>query len=103
VPPADSKSSKYHTTNRKLPPPEEELIMLQALLADRFRLAIHEENKEGPVYALVVGSQGPKLSTDLDKEAFPVVTFVQSKPGQPDLVGRQRVDAAPCSAPVAGT
>lgn len=77
--------------------------MLQALLADRFRLAIHEENKEGPVYALVVGSQGPKLSTDLDKEAFPVVTFVQSKPGQPDLVGRQRVDAAPCSAPVAGT
>src|SRR5229473_2606080 len=37
-------------------------LMLQALLADRFRLAIHHETKELPVYALVVAKDGPKLT-----------------------------------------
>jgi uncharacterized protein (TIGR03435 family) len=35
--------------------------MLQSLLADRFKLAIHRENKEQPVYALVVGKNGQRL------------------------------------------
>jgi uncharacterized protein (TIGR03435 family) len=35
--------------------------MLQALLAERFKLAIHHEKKEQPVYALVVGKNGAKL------------------------------------------
>lgn len=37
--------------------------MFQALLADRFRLKLHREMKEFSVYALVVGENGPKLST----------------------------------------
>jgi uncharacterized protein (TIGR03435 family) len=36
--------------------------MMQTLLADRFQLRIHREMKEMPVYALVVGKNGPKLS-----------------------------------------
>jgi len=35
--------------------------MLQSLLIERFKLAIHRENKEEPVYALVVGKNGQKL------------------------------------------
>lgn len=35
--------------------------MLQTLLADRFKLKVHRETKEMPVYALVVGKNGPKL------------------------------------------
>lgn len=35
--------------------------MLQALLADRFKLKVHREMKEIPVYALVVGKDGPKF------------------------------------------
>ncbi len=35
--------------------------MLQSLLADRFRLAIHRETKELPVYALLVGKNGIRL------------------------------------------
>jgi len=35
--------------------------MLQALLADRFKLAVRRESKEHAVYALVVGKNGPKL------------------------------------------
>jgi uncharacterized protein (TIGR03435 family) len=35
--------------------------MLQALLEDRFKLKIHRENKEVPVYALVVANGGAKI------------------------------------------
>jgi uncharacterized protein (TIGR03435 family) len=35
--------------------------MLQALLADRFKLVTHTETRELPIYALVVGKGGPKL------------------------------------------
>ena len=35
--------------------------MMQALLADRFKLAIHRETKELPVYSLVVAKNGPKM------------------------------------------
>jgi uncharacterized protein (TIGR03435 family) len=35
--------------------------MLQTLLTERFRLKFHRETKEMPVYALVVGKNGPKL------------------------------------------
>jgi uncharacterized protein (TIGR03435 family) len=36
--------------------------MVQALLAERFKLKLHRETKEIPVYALVVGKDGPKLA-----------------------------------------
>lgn len=39
----------------------ERRLMLQALLADRFRLAAHRETKQGTVYALVVAKNGPKF------------------------------------------
>src|SRR6266567_5912341 len=35
--------------------------MLQTLLADRFKLAVHRETKELDVYSLAVGKNGPKL------------------------------------------
>jgi uncharacterized protein (TIGR03435 family) len=35
--------------------------MMQALLADRFKLAIHHESRMLPAFALVVGKNGPKL------------------------------------------
>lgn len=44
--------------------------MLQALLADRVKLAIHRETKELPIYALVIAKNGPKL-----KEAKPGDTY----------------------------
>jgi uncharacterized protein (TIGR03435 family) len=36
--------------------------MLQTLLADRFQLKVHIEKRPMPVYSLVVGKGGPKLS-----------------------------------------
>jgi len=44
--------------------------MLQKLLADRFKLEVHREMQERPVYALVVGKNGPKV-----KESAPDATY----------------------------
>ena len=35
--------------------------MLQALLADRFKLVIKRDKKEQPIYALLLGKNGPKM------------------------------------------
>ena len=46
------------------PPREEVLLMIQALLADRFKLVLHRETRQLPVYALVMrqpGKMGPQL------------------------------------------
>lgn len=37
-------------------------LMMQALLADRFSLALHRDTRELPVFAIVVGPDGPKLT-----------------------------------------
>jgi len=37
------------------------MLMLQTLLADRFKLTLHHESKVEPVFNLVVGTNGPKL------------------------------------------
>ncbi len=36
-------------------------LMVQALLADRFKLALHRETREGTVFDLIVGKNGPTL------------------------------------------
>ena len=40
---------------------EQFMVMLQNLLAERFKLTLHHETKELPRYALVVAKNGPKL------------------------------------------
>jgi uncharacterized protein (TIGR03435 family) len=58
-------------------------VMLQALLADRFKLAIHRENKDHSMYALMVGKNGPKL-----KEAPPEPA---AGPEEPAETGQVRI------------
>jgi uncharacterized protein (TIGR03435 family) len=40
---------------------EQTRLMFQALLEERFKLVVHRETKELPVFALVVGKKGPKF------------------------------------------
>jgi uncharacterized protein (TIGR03435 family) len=61
--------------------------MLQTLLAERFRLKIHEENKDRPVYALMPakaeGQLGPKLrKTEVDCGAVMKGPPAPMPPGQ---------------------
>jgi len=45
-------------------------LMLQNLLAERFKLALHHETKEVTTYDLVVGKNGPKLKeSEVDPDA----------------------------------
>ena len=48
--------------------------MLQALLAERFRLRVHRENRQLPVFALTVGNKGPKFKKAEGSER-PLVAF----------------------------
>jgi uncharacterized protein (TIGR03435 family) len=36
-------------------------VMLQNLLAERFKMTVHRETKELPMYSMIVGKSGPKL------------------------------------------
>ncbi len=45
--------------------------MLQSLLADRFKLALHRDTKDQSVYALIVGKGGPKLKESPPDEVTP--------------------------------
>jgi uncharacterized protein (TIGR03435 family) len=45
--------------------------MLQALLADRFKLTIHRETKELPVYMLVIAKNGPKIQEAKPGDTYP--------------------------------
>jgi uncharacterized protein (TIGR03435 family) len=56
--------SEHYDIVAQAPPdtPRETLrLMLQPLLAERFKLEIHREDKPMPVYVMVVGKDGPKL------------------------------------------
>jgi uncharacterized protein (TIGR03435 family) len=44
-------------------------LMLQNLLAERFKLAVHREKKEMPVYELTVAKNGPKFKESVPKDA----------------------------------
>jgi uncharacterized protein (TIGR03435 family) len=70
-PPASSVSAHWETGSPKKYPGPEEREMLQSLLADRFHLAVHRENKEGAVYVLSRGPGDLKLTPPKDKNEFP--------------------------------
>jgi uncharacterized protein (TIGR03435 family) len=64
---------------------DQQMAMLRALLADRFRLSIHRVQKELPVYTLTVANGGSKLkksefSPDASPEGPPPLVFVIDLP-----------------------
>ena len=58
-------------------------LMMQALLADRFKLALHREMREGPVFALALdkaGKFGPQLRQHVDDPPCPAATAASALP-----------------------
>jgi uncharacterized protein (TIGR03435 family) len=55
---ADEKLAKLNDADAL----SEKRHMLQMLLADRFHLQLHEEDRDGPAYNLVVAKGGPRLA-----------------------------------------
>ncbi len=63
--------------------------MLQSLLEERFKLAAHRENKEQPVYALLVSKDGHKLkesASDPEPEASAASPAAGSGDGKKEIV-----------------
>ena len=71
--------------------PDQMPEMLQALLADRFKLSIHRDPKNLPVYALVVGKNGPKLQPgkgeNLDFPDTPGTRELDTPQGEARMLG----------------
>ena len=56
-----------------IPNQKQQRIMLQKLLANRFQLKFHHEQKELPVYVITVAKGGPKMTKDAGSPDDPVV------------------------------
>lgn len=69
---------------------EQFALMLQNLLAERFKLAVHKEQKELPVYELVVAKNGPKLKEWVDDPAAPKDG---APPADPSVPRKRELDA----------
>jgi uncharacterized protein (TIGR03435 family) len=56
-------TERYDITAKAAGPADEDQIrlMMQTLLAERFKLALHRQTKELPAYVLLVGKNGPKF------------------------------------------
>jgi uncharacterized protein (TIGR03435 family) len=61
--------------------PDQAPEMLQALLAERFKLKVHRESKEHAMYALVVAKNGPKLKESPPEVEAPAGESAPSEPG----------------------
>jgi uncharacterized protein (TIGR03435 family) len=69
-------------------------LMVQALLADRFKLSMHRETRDGPVYDLLAVRGGPRLPPPQGGDCAEAMTAFPG-PGQPRL-------APPCGPGVIG-
>ncbi len=76
-PPQGSKASQANPRLWKLPPNEDQRVMMQSLLADRFHMGWHRETKEGAVFFLVKTDK-LKLRDAADKEDYPWVGTARS-------------------------
>jgi uncharacterized protein (TIGR03435 family) len=63
--------------------------MLQSLLAERFKLAFHKETRDLPVYALIVGKNGPKMKEAIEEPAAPASSDPAKTPSEKENTGKQ--------------
>lgn len=70
--------------------PRQMMLMLQSLLADRFKLAFHKELRQSPAYALVISHKGLKMRRSEDQTLW-AGDFPDGPPkGQPVTGGGPR-------------
>jgi uncharacterized protein (TIGR03435 family) len=63
--------------------------MLQAMLEDRFKLRLHRETRELPIYSLVVAKGGAKLRESVSKESLGgTLGWTSGSEGMPVMVGQ---------------
>jgi bla regulator protein BlaR1 len=73
--------SDHYDIEAKADPNQQMRPMLQTLLQDRFKLVLHRDTKELPVYVLTVAKNGPKLKAG---------TCITSDPNTPPAPGQRQ-------------
>ena len=71
---------------KKLSPEQQKMErdqMLQTLLADQFKVALHRESKLLPAYALVIAKNGPKIQAAKPGDTYPNGIKLDGLPGGP--------------------
>jgi len=72
-------------------------LMMQSLLADRFKLAMHEESRQLPIYALVLAKQG-KTGPQLQPHVDDATCGAEGRAGAPPV--SQDLAPFPCGATI---
>jgi uncharacterized protein (TIGR03435 family) len=86
---------------------QQKRLMLQALLADRFKLVLHHETRELPVYAVVVvspGKLGPQIHSHPDDAGCAAAPGASSgaASSSPAALARAQLEKLPCGRVVGG-
>jgi bla regulator protein blaR1 len=86
---AKIEDSEYASMQKMTPAQQHERVALmeQSLLADRFRLKVHFETRELPVYALEVAKSGAKLNPAKNQESSRISTRAHEQEREMTAVG----------------
>lgn len=77
-------------------PPSQMIVILRTLLADRFKLAMHKETRELPVYALVIARADGKLGPRLHQSSTDCQALMATRRGGPPPVAPAPGDRPLC-------
>jgi uncharacterized protein (TIGR03435 family) len=86
---AEIEDSEYAAMQKMTPAQQHQRVALmeQSLLADRFRLKVHFETREMPVYALVVAKGGAKLNPAKNEESSRISTLANAREREMTAIG----------------
>lgn len=81
------------------PDKEQMRVMLQSLLEERFKLKLHRETRETPIYSLIVAKGGHKLKPAKDEQGNPIVSLPPPEQNQEKMAERMRNVLSASNAP----
>ena len=81
------------------PTPPQLLVMLQNLLADRFKLVVRREMRDSPIYALILARPDGRLGPQLHASSTDCAALMEAARAS----GNTRLPAPPGGGPVCGT
>jgi uncharacterized protein (TIGR03435 family) len=79
-------------------PPQSMMLMLRTLLADRFKLVVHTERRDSPVFALVLARSDGRLGSQLRPSSVDCAALIAAAQAR-----RERVPDQPGGRPGCGT